>query len=307
MEIDDLPPDSPLIAPIEPYIAELATSPDLPMLAVALCTLRYPASGPLLRAAVERAAEGRLVDSDDELLFFRALHIVGGRRDPLGFEPLLRFLRRPDDELERLIGDAATETLQRIAAGVFDGNTEALFDAIADVRLDEFIRSALLGAATFLTWNGRIERPAMVGFLGRFFSGKMAPPGDVAWHAWVVAVALLGLRTMQPAVLTAFDDEAIDEDFIDRRTFIDLLAEAERAPDDIGRFEREHLGYIADVAETLQRFDLGGNVEPMDELADEPDSFSPVKPVVNPWRHVGRNDPCPCGSGKKAKRCCLAA
>ncbi|WP_197427437.1 SEC-C metal-binding domain-containing protein [Bradyrhizobium retamae] len=23
-------------------------------------------------------------------------------------------------------------------------------------------------------------------------------------------------------------------------------------------------------------------------------------------RHVGRNDPCPCGSGKKAKKCCLA-
>jgi uncharacterized protein len=23
------------------------------------------------------------------------------------------------------------------------------------------------------------------------------------------------------------------------------------------------------------------------------------------WRHVGRNDPCPCGSGQKYKRCCL--
>ena len=22
------------------------------------------------------------------------------------------------------------------------------------------------------------------------------------------------------------------------------------------------------------------------------------------WRGVGRNDPCPCGSGRKAKRCC---
>jgi uncharacterized protein YecA (UPF0149 family) len=25
----------------------------------------------------------------------------------------------------------------------------------------------------------------------------------------------------------------------------------------------------------------------------------------NPHRHVGRNDPCPCGSGKKFKKCCL--
>ena len=33
---------------------------------------------------------------------------------------------------------------------------------------------------------------------------------------------------------------------------------------------------------------------------------APAAPAVNPFRNVGRNDPCPCGSGKKAKKCCLA-
>ena len=28
------------------------------------------------------------------------------------------------------------------------------------------------------------------------------------------------------------------------------------------------------------------------------------KPVVNDGPKVGRNDPCPCGSGKKYKNCC---
>ena len=28
--------------------------------------------------------------------------------------------------------------------------------------------------------------------------------------------------------------------------------------------------------------------------------------VTNPYRNVGRNDPCPCGSGKKFKVCCGA-
>ena len=27
-------------------------------------------------------------------------------------------------------------------------------------------------------------------------------------------------------------------------------------------------------------------------------------PAHNPMRDVGRNDPCPCGSGKKYKKCC---
>jgi len=42
----------------------------------------------------------------------------------------------------------------------------------------------------------------------------------------------------------------------------------------------------------------------MIEDGDGPDLNTPV---VNPFRDVGRNDPCPCGSGKKYKKCCLAA
>lgn len=30
---------------------------------------------------------------------------------------------------------------------------------------------------------------------------------------------------------------------------------------------------------------------------------APQQPYVNPLRDVGRNDPCPCGSGSKFKKC----
>ena len=32
---------------------------------------------------------------------------------------------------------------------------------------------------------------------------------------------------------------------------------------------------------------------------------SPATPIRRPAEKVGRNDPCPCGSGKKYKNCCL--
>ena len=35
--------------------------------------------------------------------------------------------------------------------------------------------------------------------------------------------------------------------------------------------------------------------------------FAPVQQVVRAGPKIGRNDPCPCGSGKKHKKCCLAA
>ena len=43
----------------------------------------------------------------------------------------------------------------------------------------------------------------------------------------------------------------------------------------------------------------GGGVEP-------PPQPGKPRPVVRKDPHVGRNDPCPCGSGKKYKKCCGA-
>lgn len=40
-------------------------------------------------------------------------------------------------------------------------------------------------------------------------------------------------------------------------------------------------------------------------LFDDDDEFMPVETYVREQPKVGRNDPCPCGSGKKYKKCCL--
>jgi preprotein translocase subunit SecA len=38
---------------------------------------------------------------------------------------------------------------------------------------------------------------------------------------------------------------------------------------------------------------------------DEPPLPPPVDPIRKEEVEPGRNDPCPCGSGKKYKHCCL--
>src|SRR5438876_1174739 len=103
--------DTPNLPPIEDYLHELATARELPDAAVAICTLRLPESGPALRAVLARAADGEALTEDDATLLFRGLYILGGRRDPQAFEPLLRLLRRPWDEVEWLLGDAITASL----------------------------------------------------------------------------------------------------------------------------------------------------------------------------------------------------
>jgi hypothetical protein len=108
-------------------------------------------------------------------------------------------------------------------------------------------------------------------------------------------------------VLAAVEAGAVSEELWDPEFFERDLATAERAPRDIAPFNNAHLGYIDDVVGALERFDTGDVDEfrspAVTGYVPEADNI----PATNPWRHVGRNDPCPCGSGKKAKRCCLTA
>jgi preprotein translocase subunit SecA len=41
----------------------------------------------------------------------------------------------------------------------------------------------------------------------------------------------------------------------------------------------------------------------MPEAADEDEVVTVSKPIVRDKPKVGRNEPCPCGSGKKYKHC----
>jgi hypothetical protein len=49
---------------------------------------------------------------------------------------------------------------------------------------------------------------------------------------------------------------------------------------------------------------LGAYVRALRSAFDEAASGK-SKPIVNPGSKLGRNDPCPCGSGKKYKKCCM--
>lgn len=49
---------------------------------------------------------------------------------------------------------------------------------------------------------------------------------------------------------------------------------------------------------------MGAYVAALREAFEETAAGKP-KPIVNPGSRIGRNDPCPCGSGRKYKKCCM--
>ncbi|MEM5818151.1 MAG: SEC-C metal-binding domain-containing protein, partial [Desulfitobacterium hafniense] len=72
-------------------------------------------------------------------------------------------------------------------------------------------------------------------------------------------------------------------------------------------------GMISSIQEDTIRYIMRVTPQVTEQKPEEPqhvrtnrDEEQPARPVHNEGPQIGRNDPCPCGSGKKYKKCCGA-
>ena len=242
-------------------------------------------------ALLERAAEDAEAIADEETnLLFWGLHALAAARDTRVFPLLMRLMRQDGEAVDGLLGDASSETLPAVIASTFDGDTAALARPILDSTADDFLRNAAFAALGFLTRQGRIPRDEAEALLVRFDEARAAVEEAPAWIGWEEAVAYLGLKALAPRVEAARRDGRITDEFSDLPWFRKALKQASATPPDLSAFDAHRYTYLDD---------------PVGALGWTAESYG--QPVKNPFKDVGRNDPCPCGSGKKYKKCCLTA
>jgi hypothetical protein len=163
--------------------------------------------------------------------------------------------------------------------------------------------------------EGRLERAEVSRFLTECFERLEPRAFNFAWVGWQEAIAVLGLDELVPLVRQAFERAYIDEIIMDFSDFEEDLAKFHNDPESLV-MSRSFVP-LESAIEHLAAWGSWGNTDEEDEDYDhEHDEFNleslrldepEVLPrqAINPYRDVGRNDPCPCGSGKKFKRCCL--
>jgi uncharacterized protein YchJ len=262
---------------------------------------------PAICDCMVRAAAGESLSQAESTLVFRGVFVLGGARHQAAFAPLLALLRSPSVDLDDLFGDMITEALKRIAVGLYDDRPEPFFDAILDSKTDCYVVSALLDAAAYLTWSGRIARQATEALLVKLDTEWPRDHDPIAWLSWSEVVELLAMDSLVPAVERAYRDGRIPREFSDLGHFRKAFAEAAAKPASGVRFARRAVGLVKDVLDELSRFT---NVPESSDAgsgfgAEDWPALDASEPVRNPLRNVGRNDPCPCGSGRKFKKCCL--
>jgi hypothetical protein len=218
-----------------------------------------------------------------------------------------------------LFDDSITEDLPTTLAVLAGDQLELLEELICDRSLDEYVRWSVVNAVTMLARGGVLTREEAAERLNRICRNAIDTQDHALAMPLISNLADLGVPTSRDLALEAFDNLDFDEDFETREM---IEGEFDRAAaGDLSSFERirspeprETVGYMSKWA-TFNEPDLDDEVllyeQDVRNLYDDEeehddgivDRFDVPEPIHAPAK-VGRNEACPCGSGKKYKKCC---
>ena len=242
---------------------------------------------------------------------FFIFHLLGEWRAQTAYRPLARLLRCPADEADAVFGDAIPLTSHRVMAEVFDADPQPLYDIILDPDADEFIRSRMCEALAMVTLQGQLDRALTSRFLRDAYNELLPQRRCFVWFGWQSAIAMLGLGQLKVLVKRAFDRGFIDRHLLDFDDFKQDLKHGIEQPGEPWRPGDDEYEIFGDTVEELSGWHCFAelqreNNEDEEEWRqlDELDGLL-SEPHRNPFKGIGRNHPCPCGSGKKFKKCCL--
>ena len=260
----------------------------LPKLAIQNAIDNQKEITPLLIKSLQYSADNiREVagDSKDYSYIF-AIYLLGQFKDPQALKPLIDFFSTKGDIAQKLTGDIITEGLGQLLASVADDNTNAIKELIENPEINHFTRGAGQEALLCLVAWQQISWSETTEYFQELLTSKLEKNPSHAWNYLVEALGRLADHTSWPEIEKAYDQGLISELYIARQT------------------TKEKLAIPLQEKQRLLKTDEG--LLPITDMIKEMEKWACFTPEPTNANHkVTRNSPCPCGSGKKFKKCCL--
>ena len=277
----------------------------------------------LLRTLEEAAKAPKAFATPEQMLHVFAAYLLAQFRDKRAYRPLGEILAAPGETADELFGDTITERIDNILASVYDGDPAPIKRLVEGEDLYEYVRGAAVETFLVLTHTGQIPREEVVDYYRDLFRGKLRREHHQVWNALACAVADLPAPELLGDLRQAYADGLVDPGFAD---LDDLERDALVPFEKKEHWKREKLSSL--VSDTVTEMSWWAafeaddrpkrSVPPQEPMAPPPPLFSadydeledgaPESASGAGLRRgpkIGRNDPCPCGSGKKYKKCCL--
>jgi hypothetical protein len=285
----------------------------------------------VLREAAELGRDG--TEREGNTPFF-ALYLLAEFQAGEALPAIIDFLSLPNDIPDALLGEVITHDLPRLLATFTADRLEILDALIRNPRINKFVRWAAVDAFDYFLRDGRLSREDVISRLLSQLRESLACNDTEIVSPLVYALTDLGAAEARNDIQVAFERRLLDEDYGSMDS-IDALLRLD--PTELAnKLERLPPTKIDDTVEAMRGWNWpdqdwvdkgqvdgewpvdewddstvdGGRTED-DDLGtagwDDDGSYEPTHSAT--IRHesprVGRNDPCPCGSGKKYKKCCL--
>jgi hypothetical protein len=261
-----------------------------------------PALLDVLRDAIARPKV--YIDDPDSMIVLYSMYLLGQFQEAQAYPLLIRLFSVPGDDPDDMVGDAIGNGLGRILAGVCHGDIEGIASLIENAQVAPYVRSAGLDALLTLTACGLRSREDIVAYLQSLFK-KLDRTPDETW-AWLACACcdLWPDETMEELRL-AWNEGLIPGEIIDWKA---IESDHRKGKEECLRTLGKRHTLVVDVVEELAGWACFHEDDDSDydrRKASEPlpDFFDHI-PYRRAEPKVGRNEPCPCASGKKYKKCC---
>jgi hypothetical protein len=195
-----------------------------------------------------------------------------------------RWLSLPEEQPFAIGGDIVTQDGGRILASVCDGDVEPIKTLVLNRRADPWGRAAGVSALGLLAAWAELPREPVVEFFGWLMREGLEPDDEPVRSHLAAECADIEALPVFPDIRRAYAQGLIDPQVMAESE----LDEVEASPGETLRQTRERWAPIDDVGDAISWWGSFRRPEPRRAVK------------------VGRNDPCPCGSGKKYKKCCGA-
>jgi hypothetical protein len=236
-----------------------------------------------------------------------AMYLLAQFRETRAYPLMVRIALLPSDLLESLFGDSITESLGQVLASICGGDIEGIQSIIENTAADQWVRGAALGALPTLVGAGIKSREEILSYFAELFHGKLTDKNDIIWSDLVIYSTDLYAPELLGEIEKAYEDELVDPGVVGLENVRRDLAKGkdwamERLATD------PHRQLISDTVKEMAWWDSfkEKKLEPVTPSCEPNNSlrngfYSGFKRTAP---KIGRNDPCPCASGKKYKKCC---
>lgn len=241
-------------------------------------------------------------DNDNDNLPFYALFFLGEFQDRDFFEQIILFCKLPSETLEYFIGDAITESLRDILYNTYNGNLQLLKDTIKNPEVDPYVRMDMLDVIAQLYLDQQISREEWQGYLRELIVIAESLGCELCSEITGM-ICKCHFVDMRSEVYTLLAEGLADADMYgDYDSCIDIMFE----------YRREEKFCNSQVSvENLKTWAMFTEENPGREITDTEREkafrkfMKEYQQANRTIKKIGRNDPCPCGSGRKYKHCCL--